>query len=89
VRFEGPDSLPSTFAVTAFASAAIGAAALAVSELVAVVADALPVIVDRRLALSIGDHARYQAPLAGNQKDIILLQIVIVCGYFDCPLGIA
>jgi len=28
VRFEGPDSLPSAFAVTAFASAAIGAAAL-------------------------------------------------------------
>ena len=50
VRFEGPDCLPSTFAVTAFASAAIGAAALAVSELLAVVADAPPVIVDRRLA---------------------------------------
>jgi CoA-transferase family III len=50
VRFEGPDSLPSAFAVTAFASAAIGAAALAVSELVARVADAPPVIVDRRLA---------------------------------------
>ena len=50
VRFEGPDSLPSTFAVTAFASAAVGAAALAVSELVAAVADAPPVIVDRRLA---------------------------------------
>jgi hypothetical protein len=50
VRFEGPDSLPSTFAVTAFASAAIGAAALAVSELVAAVADAPPVIVDCRLA---------------------------------------
>src|ERR1700693_6365626 len=32
VRFEGSDSLPSTFAVTAFASAAIGMAALAVSE---------------------------------------------------------
>ena len=50
VRFEGPDSLPSAFAVTAFASAAIGAAALAVSELVAAVADAPPVTVDRRLA---------------------------------------
>jgi hypothetical protein len=50
VRFEGPDSLPSTFPVTAFASAAIGAAALAVSELVAAVADAPPVTVDRRLA---------------------------------------
>ena len=50
VRFEGPDSLPSTFAVTAFASAAIGAAALAVSELVAAVGDAPQVIVDRRLA---------------------------------------
>ena len=50
VRFEGPDSLPSAFAVTAFASAAIGAAALAVSELVAAVADAPPVVVDRRLA---------------------------------------
>ena len=50
VRFEGPDSLPSTFAVTALASAAVGAAALAVSELVAAVADAPPVIVDRRLA---------------------------------------
>ncbi len=24
-----------------------------------------------------------------NQKDIILLKIVIACGYFDCPLGIA
>jgi hypothetical protein len=48
VRFEGPDSLPSTFPVTAFASAAIGAAALAVSELVAAVADAPPVTVDRR-----------------------------------------
>jgi len=50
VRFDGSDSLPSIFAVTAFASAAIGAAALAVSELVAAVADAPPVIVDRRLA---------------------------------------
>ena len=36
--------------MTAFASAAIGAAALAVSELVAAVADAPPVMVDRRLA---------------------------------------
>ncbi len=50
MRFDGSDSLPSIFAVTAFASAAIGAAALAVSELVAAVADAPPVIVDRRLA---------------------------------------
>jgi len=50
VRFDGSDSLPSIFAVTAFASAAIGAAALAVSELVAAVANAPPVIVDRRLA---------------------------------------
>jgi hypothetical protein len=50
VRFEGQDSLPSVFAVTAFASAAIGAAALAVSQLVAAVADAPPIIVDRRLA---------------------------------------
>ncbi len=50
VRFERPDSLPSAFAVTAFASAVIGAAALAVSELVAAIADAPPVVVDRRLA---------------------------------------
>jgi crotonobetainyl-CoA:carnitine CoA-transferase CaiB-like acyl-CoA transferase len=50
VRFEGQDSLPSVFAMTAFASAAIGGAAPAVSELVAAVADAPPVIVDRRLA---------------------------------------
>jgi hypothetical protein len=50
VRFEGPDSLPSTYAVTSFASAAIGTAALAVSELVAAVADPPPVTVDRRLA---------------------------------------
>jgi CoA-transferase family III len=50
VRFEGPDGLPSAFAVTALASAAIGAAALAVSELVGAVADAPPIVVDRRLA---------------------------------------
>jgi hypothetical protein len=35
-------------------------------------------------------QARQQAPVAGKtQKDIILLTIVIACGYFDCPLGIA
>jgi hypothetical protein len=50
VRFKGLDGLPSTFAVTGLASAAIGAAALAVSELVGAVADAPPVVVDRRLA---------------------------------------
>jgi crotonobetainyl-CoA:carnitine CoA-transferase CaiB-like acyl-CoA transferase len=50
VRFEGPDCLPSAFAVTALASAAIGAAALAVSELVGAVADAPAIVVDRRLA---------------------------------------
>jgi hypothetical protein len=47
VRFEGPESLPSAFSVTALASAAIGAAALAVSELVAAGADAPAVIVDQ------------------------------------------
>src|SRR5271165_3303410 len=50
VRFDGPDCLPSAFPVTALASAAIGAAGLAVSELVAAVAEAPPVRVDRRLA---------------------------------------
>jgi CoA-transferase family III len=50
VRFDGPDCLPSAFAVTALASAAVGAAALAVSELVAAVGTAPPVAVDRRLA---------------------------------------
>ena len=33
-------------------------------------------------------QARYRAG-GQNQKDIILLKIVIACGYFDCPLGIA
>ena len=50
IRFEGSDILPSAFPVTALASAAIGAAALAVSDLVAAVADAPPVVVDRRMA---------------------------------------
>jgi hypothetical protein len=52
IRFEGSGTLSSAFPVTALASAAIGAAALAVSELVAAVADAPPVVVDRRLAAS-------------------------------------
>ena len=50
VRFDGPDGLPSAFAVTALASATIGAAGLAISELVATVANAPSVTVDRRLA---------------------------------------
>jgi hypothetical protein len=54
VRFEGPGSLPSTFAVTAFASAAIGAAALAVSELGEIGDRPLLPIADRRKALDAG-----------------------------------
>ena len=50
VRFDRPDCLPSAFPVTALASASIGAAGLAVSELVAAVAKAPLVTVDRRLA---------------------------------------
>ncbi len=50
MRFEGRDSLLSGFAVTALGSAAIGAAALTVSDLLAAVGSAPPVVVDRRLA---------------------------------------
>jgi hypothetical protein len=50
VRFDGADSLPSAFVVTALASASIGAAALTVSELVAAVGTPPPIVVDRRLA---------------------------------------
>ena len=50
VRFDGADSLPSAFAVTALASASIGAAALTVSELVGAVGTPPPIVVDRRLA---------------------------------------
>jgi CoA-transferase family III len=50
VHLNGRDSLPSAFAVTALASAAIGAAALTVSDLLAAVGSAPPVVVDRRLA---------------------------------------
>lgn len=50
VRFEESDCLPSAFPVAALASAAIGAAGLAVSELVAAIAKPPPVMVDRRLA---------------------------------------
>ena len=51
VRFAGSGQLPSAFAVTDFAAAAIGAAGLAVSELIAAMFGASPeVLVDRRLA---------------------------------------
>ena len=46
----GADSLPSAFAVTALASASIGAAALTVSELVAALGTPPPIVFDRRLA---------------------------------------
>ena len=49
-RFDGADSLPSAFAVDALASASIGAATLTVSELVAALGTAPPIVVDRRLA---------------------------------------
>ena len=51
VRFAGAGELPSAFAVTDFAAAAIGAAGLAVSELIGAMSGAAPeVSVDRRLA---------------------------------------
>jgi hypothetical protein len=50
LRIEGSDALPSVFAVTELAAAAIGAAALAVSEVVGLFSAAPAVTVDRRLA---------------------------------------
>jgi crotonobetainyl-CoA:carnitine CoA-transferase CaiB-like acyl-CoA transferase len=50
VHFDGPNGLPSAFPVAALASVAVGAAALAVSELIGTVVDAPQVEVDRRLA---------------------------------------
>jgi hypothetical protein len=50
LRFEGSDALPSAFPVTELAAAAIGAASLAVSELVGLFSAAPAITVDRRLA---------------------------------------
>ncbi len=50
LRFVGEGELPSCFAVTDFASAAIAAAALSIGELAAVAGDAPAVTVNRRLA---------------------------------------
>jgi crotonobetainyl-CoA:carnitine CoA-transferase CaiB-like acyl-CoA transferase len=50
LRIEGSDALPSAFSVTELATATIGAAALAVSELVGLFSAAPAVTVDRRLA---------------------------------------
>src|SRR5271154_5187311 len=51
LSFTGDGDLPSTYAVTDFASAAIGAAALSIAELVGRVSPSVPsVVVDRRLA---------------------------------------
>jgi hypothetical protein len=50
LRIEGSDALPSAFPVTELAAATIGAAALAVSEIVSLFSAAPAVTVDRRLA---------------------------------------
>jgi hypothetical protein len=50
VRFEGEGHLAAAFPVRALASATIGAAALAVSELLSAIRDAPSVVVDRRLS---------------------------------------